>query len=159
MLRLSLVTLLLVVPAAAQTASYTFRDDALACRGHPIMGPFYRVTFDVTGLPRLGSHFSVQSDWPYTGRVPLLITGVSNKWFGPHALPLDPRIVAPGPWPWCGHLQTSVELVQTGGQWTFNIPNDSRLLGLQFYQQVLDVWFIVHAQLSLSRLGQAVIGT
>ena len=39
------------------------------------------------------------------------------------------------------------------------IPNNKALMGLAFYQQTLQDWVIVARQLSLSRLGNGVIGT
>ena len=114
---------------------------------------------EASSLPRLGGRLDLKLDSAIRFQNVLLLTGFSNKRFGQAKLPFDPKTILPGLW--CGQLMTSIDIVihVSSGTVVMPIPNDKALMGLAFYQQTLQDWVIVARQLSLSRLGNGVIGT
>ena len=96
-----------------------------------------------------------------------LMTGFSNRRFGNLRLPWDTsKLTNASAW-WCGPLLVSVDGILTmrftvsgGVEAIFQIPNDTRLLGLRTYHQaLLWYWALGHVpyRFDWSRGGIAVI--
>ena len=130
----ALVAISLPTFAAAQTGSYNYYGT-----GCPTASPF-----SVDGVPKLGTAITVKCYGSYSSffsqTYRLLLTGFSKDQMGGTKLPLYGL--------GCGPLLTSSELVWlvpfAGTPTTivsipFPIPDDSGLVGLSFYQQVLEL--------------------
>jgi len=150
---LSALVAALFVPACltAQKASYTFPKNmtpgCLDSKNNEV------VIFNVTGVPKVGASFSVTtrtSAWwgsmfKLYSRQVWILTGYSKTRFANLNLPFDPRVICRRS---CGLLRTSLIVVtpvplgnptQTSTI-KFHVPNDSRLVGLSFYQQAMEVF-------------------
>jgi len=137
-----------------QNASYTFFGKR--CIG---------TTFHVKGLPKLGGAFFVTTGPTIikSGFINWILTGLSTTRWNNISLPFDTRALSSPPLSqWCGQLLVSGELFMLSvGTNRFSIPNDKRLLGVVFYQQVLDqrpnrMRFGRYS--ALSQGGKAVVG-
>lgn len=122
-----LAVLLLPSFVAAQTASYS------------LFGTGCSTQLTANGLPQIGKSFSVVYNGPsFCNQAvcaqPVLLTGLSNTQWGSVMLPIVPPFAIGG----CG-LLVSVEFMAPIApgkkQLDIAIPNDPRLIGLQFYQQ------------------------
>ena len=150
--------LVLATSIPAQSASYTYYGTGCSTAS----------PFSVDGLPKLGRTVTVKcygsSRNFFATTVRSLLTGFSDKQIGPIKLPLYGL--------GCGALLASNEIVlpipysarNTLVSIPVPIPNDKRLVGLSFYQQVVEFarycskmrcggWSI-----SFTRAGHGVIG-
>lgn len=167
-------------PAGAQGSYTTFgRADACHCPASNTEA----VPFLVGEPPRVGQAFIVLLYQPCTapaGSV-VLLTGASRAQWGSIALPFDPGGIPCGAGcTWCGKLLVSIDAVSvascpctddvlipcagpTATRWcndgyvAFAIPNDPRLVGASFYQQIL-VTDRAGNRMLLSAGGHGVIG-
>ncbi len=158
---LSILAVILLTPMlSAQTASYSYFGT-----GYSATPPFL-----VTGTPTLGGTITVQTHGTYSGLFEIgqsvLIIGISDEIWGPLSLPFNLTGVG-------GPLLVSVDLLipvptalypATLVSIPVAIPNDPILLGLHFYQQVVQVhqtcfkFGCSPATVSLTRGGHGVIG-
>ena len=146
---------LLPATAAGQVASYTYIDQQA-----PYKNRVGLPSLTALNLPRIGTTLQLQLAGSESNRtyvsLNFLATGLRNPNF---------RIDVLG-----GHLYTSAEIVtyvgRCGGSTctrtiTFTIPNSSQLLGVHFYQQVLNRYQLLGSPTSTFRLyrgGHGVIG-
>jgi len=119
------------------------------------------VRFHVSGVPRLGKSVVISSD-AYTGKNKwvYLVTGFSDSRWAGLALPFSRFPIIKGV-TWCGPLLVSMHVIQPAlGNVRFPIPNDKRLLGLRFYQQIEHITFLpnVGFRVAYSRGGRGTIG-
>ena len=167
----SLVLVLTLSTAFAQTASYKFGPAQQGCSGNP-------VSFTVRGKPQLGTTITLgvtmEQNTATHFYLSLIMTGFSDKRWGAIKLPFDSRVLSFFTWTyqkyWCGLLYVSgdaftvVPGLKRGPVYVrMPIPNNRALLGLRFYQQVLAYRRIslpvVLERFRFSRAGYGVIGT
>ena len=149
-MRTLLTVLALALPAGAQQASYTLFGEGCVSAS---------ATLGATGVPQLGSSFTVHYSGPNfvgvkglfeNGAHPWLLTGFSNTTWG--AIPL-PLLLPRTPLGVRCELLVSPDLVlpmpRLGSRYqdslTFPVPNEPSLIGLVFHQQ----WLVYH----FTRLG------
>jgi hypothetical protein len=164
----ALVLSLLAAPATAQAAAYTHFGTNCAS---PTWTP---VTFRALGVPRLGTTFHVETEAsvasPCCSTTTFLCTGVSRTAYGSIPLPFDVSALNNGSTTFCGLLYVSIDATQwlprvvsarpVLVQVPFAVPNDPRLLGQRFYQQVIQlVRNPQQATFHLSRAGELLLGT
>ncbi len=114
-----------------------------------------------TGVPRLGSTFSVDVGGLTATTAAGLILGASKTQYGAFTLPLDLTLAgAPG----CSLLASfdvvgGLPVVQGSGKVTFNVPNQPSLAGLIFHNQFFVLDATANAmQLTWSNGGTATVG-
>jgi hypothetical protein len=147
-----LICAALICSAVLNAQSATYRFAGTGCTGgrlSPGIGP---VPLSVSGTPRVGGGFDVQTEgstnYPWGNRrTVFLLTGSSDQSAFGVPLPFDVAALSPGS-PFCGLLRTSGEAVvqvPNTSPYTamatvrFVIPNDPSLLGVAFHQQVLSI--------------------
>ncbi|MCB9880436.1 MAG: hypothetical protein H6832_15280 [Planctomycetes bacterium] len=101
------------------------------------------VLFRYEGSPKLGASVAIINTGHYTNRVisqtAYITLGFSDKRIAAFALPFDLSLIPLTPRS-CGSLLTSTDLIAFGGaRFVFTVPNDARLLGARFYQQILEL--------------------
>jgi len=152
---------------ATQSATYTYFGSA----GTHICAGLTNLSHTATNLPRIGTTFSVELpisqgfSCSYDCTVYLLATGLSNTTFQGVPLPVaTPSATAYT----CGMLQVSLDMLElvpfgiTSTTWQSNlvIPNDTNLVGMSFYQQAIEMRFILgwHYSTSWGIGGHGTIG-
>lgn len=162
------------LPLCAQSASYRFIG--AGCTTGRLSPGIGAVPFAVSGVPRLGGSFTVQTEgtanYPWGNRrTVFLLSGASDRSAFGVPLPFDVAGLSPGN-PFCGLLRTSGEVVvqvPPASPYTalasvrFAIPNDPSLMGVVVHQQVLSIerstFGPPFAALALSASGVATIGS
>lgn len=141
MLFISRVLAIFVLSAAIATGQKAgYRFYGAACQDQTLNVP---VVFEVRGVPKLGSSVTIITVGRYTNRVvsqtSYITLGFSNTRLGSFRLPLDLAVIPVQPRN-CGWLYHSTEIILHGGsRFTYSVPNDARLLGAKFHQQVLEL--------------------
>jgi hypothetical protein len=162
-----LAVALLAAAASAQSAAYThFGTDCASPNWTPVW-------FQAIGLPRPGTTFHVETEAssanPGSATTTFLCTGVSRTSYGSMQLPFDVTALNTGGITFCGLLYVSCDavywlprVVSTRPvllQVPFPVPNDPRLLGATFYQQVVQhVRTAQRSDFYLSRAGEILVG-
>ena len=156
----ALVSLCGVQRAGAQTsATYGFFG-----KGCQLGSLGEKVVFRVSGLPRIGKSIAIQTASPNLTKQVYVLTGISKTRYASIKLPFNTAALTRNGFTFCGDLRTSVEVVLVvarGRTTTLLIPNDKSLIGLRFYQQVMEATNIPARGLfaDLSRGGEGRIGT
>ena len=162
--RAALVAASLALPAAAQTATYSWFG-APGTVGCSPVGP--AIVHSVVAPPRLGATFTAQvpvstGDCGYLCHLSLFATGLSEASFGGSPLP-----IAVGPSN-CGALRVSLDRIEWmpfGGLGatapsTLAIPSTPSLVGFEFFQQPFTMTFVLGGlqAISFGRAGRGVVG-
>jgi len=95
----------------------------------------------------------------YSNKWVFLVAGCSDARFASLALPFSRFPIIKGV-TWCGALRVSMDVLRASRRGGFPIPNDKRLLGLRFYQQIEHISFLPNGgfHIAFSRGERGTIG-
>lgn len=141
---MSLISRILAI-LAFSAAGLAGQEAGIRFYGTPCTDPQLPVPvlFRYEGSPKLGASVAIINAGIYNNRVvsqtAYIALGFSNKRIAGFSLPIDLSLLPFSPRA-CGSLYQSTEIVAFGGpRFVFQVPNDARLIGARFYQQVLEL--------------------